>query len=1278
MIGGMAIENAAFFFGGVFAISLGSSLRISGCTTVRNQAGNMGGVIAVVFDSHLHAANMVSTGDRAEQQNGGAVLVAQGSDATITSSSFEGHVAGQQGGAMFFADATSVVLDSVNISNSTALTSVGGGITSLLLTDCLKMTRVRVEHCSSAGHGGAIFTDSDLEVLDSTFAVSWAADAGGGLYCATGLTFSKTNMTNVVFHHNAAGTSAGAMFIQNTAAVLTNVTLQNNRAVGGDGGAIQIGSVGIPTDVMLVDVAIADNNADAGAGGGVFVNDDARLTATRTRIERNRAQKRGGGIACAGSAVVVLDDAVDVKANAAGDGGGVSLGDEGASLFGSGAVRIHANNAVTGNGGAVHAGRDGTVEYFAGCEKIVFYATSSSGEWTNVVDDGNVAVVAVGDDGIALPSSCCVDALGRSMIVNVASIRLANSGDTFAMEYCLLPGSYTAFFSSPCGGNFDINRALLSRAVRLDARTRDGVQLFESTTQPVTFTIEARNDAGITMALTENLATGDGGGVWVGSGARLQAKGLFVSKNNADRDGGGVHAYIGVIDMMGGEISGNAAGRDGGAISLGLLSSATLDATVCIGNLAVSNGGGVATTKDARLSASGLFVTGNSAGSNGGGVALSETPMEVSTLTNCTVANNTARGALGGGLYTSNAGLVLDSSRVESNRVGAGSGGGLASVAQEDVSLTATVFGAQAADCSPIEVQLDWLVAQGSCEAFPQLSQDGYGTCDAGILDSCQSAYEGLSGPGSTLYRSNCTGCPCNSIFATRDMYETFATIFDADISWDGWSFLTMQDANGKDTFATPRAKAFVSEKFCLAPGLYTFAAMDKMMVPRESMWWGGTYRLVVDGTVIAHSGLGSYRATFNFTVVNKTDSRKSSAFVGNEALRGGGGGVYWDASPPDDRDTDTHFSENVAAYGSNWASDAVTLALNWTSCRNISIYSGQSMSPPIVVELRDGYGQRVKSDDASSVVAKLVDGPLGSTSYLLDGPLVLLDAGVGTFSDLSIDAEPGAKLMLELTVTTLGDPIPQLRVELTLENDCPLGEVKETTNQGNVICTKCPMFMFHSAVSKECRTCVRGMSCDKTPGLDVSTVAIERGYWRSGNGIHPLVAFIVALMACNWSRAQVHFLRMLGVVGLAKFRAPKRVRKTLAVALTEAEIATHIASVAIPARSARSAIQPTTLDRAGSAQSVRTPAATRRVFRWVLFYSSAGSSPLPLRFDTGNRFGPARHITSSDCFVKSQERNVEFCFSPPRCEQSYYACSDPSSSRRALVITRSRSRLSR
>ena len=266
------------------------------------------------------------------------------------------------------------------------------------------------------------------------------------------------------------------------------------------------------------------------------------------------------------------------------------------------------------------------------------------------------------------------------------------------------------------------------------------------------------------------------------------------------------------------------------------------------------------------------------------------------------------------------------------------------------------------------------------------------------------------------------------------------------------------------------------------------------MTIPHSQPWWGGKYRLTVDGEELAHEKLASSAEFTNFSVVKKPKMTQPVAFTANQAPKGGGGAVFWDTVEPGGMtDIDkTHFDHgNAALYGDRWATGAVVLSRATKDNATLAAISGSTVED-VSVELLDFYGQRIRSDDTSVVLAAIAaDG--AAMNATLVGPLAICEQGLATFTDLAIYAKPEVSVQLQLSATSLS--IPSMDVDIALDV-CPAGTVEQETAQKNIVCTECEKPSFeHEGV---CVDCASGLDCDAAEsGAPLSTLAVLAGYWR-------------------------------------------------------------------------------------------------------------------------------------------------------------------------------------
>jgi Ca2+-binding RTX toxin-like protein len=196
--------------------------------------------------------------------------------------------------------------------------------------------------------------------------------------------------------------------------------------------------------------------------------------------------------------------------------------------------------------------------------------------------------------------------------------------------------------------------------------------------------------------LQSNMATTDGGAIYIDQAASVNVTGSTVRSNSAGRDGGGFYnnatAELTITDAT---VSGNSAVRDGGGLFNEIVASATLlnarfsansatngggihnqDGVVSvsggslIANTATEDGGGVFTSSSATTSLANTTLSGNTAARDGGGVRNDGTM----TVTSVSLAGNSA-GRDGGAIYNDRT-LTVTQSMFTGNTA-AGSGGAL-------------------------------------------------------------------------------------------------------------------------------------------------------------------------------------------------------------------------------------------------------------------------------------------------------------------------------------------------------------------------------------------------------------------------------------------------------------------------------------------------------------------------------------------------------------------------------------------------------------------------
>jgi hypothetical protein len=222
------------------------------------------------------------------------------------------------------------------------------------------------------------------------------------------------------------------------------------------------------------------------------------------------------------------------------------------------------------------------------------------------------------------------------------------------------------------------------------------------------------------------------------------------------------------------------------------------------------------------------------------------------------------------------------------------------------------------------------------------------------------------------------------------------------------------------------------------------------------------------------------------FTDLHSADSAEALhdiVMTGNSASIGGT--VYWlfdsssmTAEPPGLDSSTVHFGENDAVYGERVATQAVQLV---TPSEYVVQAYGTALDPPIVLQVRDFYGQVACIDGGvTSVTASALevqeDRCNGSPSFVSGGQS---DSGgvmcEVKFSQLLAQCYPNGSLILQFDAQfgNLATASPyDLKNYTTLQFlECQTGEI-----YANGVCVPCPRgtFSLEGAVTEEtaCQTC--------------------------------------------------------------------------------------------------------------------------------------------------------------------------------------------------------------
>ena len=194
------------------------------------------------------------------------------------------------------------------------------------------------------------------------------------------------------------------------------------------------------------------------------------------------------------------------------------------------------------------------------------------------------------------------------------------------------------------------------------------------------------------------------------------------------------------------------------------------------------------------------------------------------------------------------------------------------------------------------------------------------------------------------------TGFLCRS----NSLYEKYFIIQRTDDKSFNESSLSFDDASidfdGTALRGFPLAGSARKFSFCALPGIYRIHTIDA----NGDGWWRGAYSVVVNGATVIQDEMGRTSSLTQSTTFNATlPLRANTTLSGNKAPLGGGGGVFWEDTPPQNIETyrKAHGSSNSAKYGNDVATPARTLLATSGSYTTVS---GGRMTNTIDVEVKD------------------------------------------------------------------------------------------------------------------------------------------------------------------------------------------------------------------------------------------------------------------------------------------------------------------------------------
>ena len=283
---------------GIFNVTLGAEVMISGLTITGGQADRGGGILnsgtLTVTNSTLSANSAIDGGGGIFNYSGtltvtNSILNANSAidgggignfgTLTVTNSTLSANSARSGGGGIY--NRGNVTITSSTLSVNTA-SNYGGGIDN---DGTVTVTNSTLSANSVGGVGGGIENSGTLTVTNSTLSGN-SADRGGAI---DNIVLGTVTVTNSTLSGNSASNGGGIDNLGNLA--VTGSTLNGNSA-SNDGGGISSSIGAQPFRVTVTNSLLTANTAVN--GGGVL--NEGTLTLTDSTLSGNSASSSGGGI----------------------------------------------------------------------------------------------------------------------------------------------------------------------------------------------------------------------------------------------------------------------------------------------------------------------------------------------------------------------------------------------------------------------------------------------------------------------------------------------------------------------------------------------------------------------------------------------------------------------------------------------------------------------------------------------------------------------------------------------------------------------------------------------------------------------------------------------------------------------------------------------------------------------------------------------------------------------------------------------------------------------
>jgi CSLREA domain-containing protein len=526
------------------------------------------------------------------------------------------------GGGINISSGNLVVQSSVvafNIANAQSAYwgASGGGIAASDASVTIKNSQV-MSNTTVGGGGGINVRSGTLTVFTSTIGYNTASNKGGGIYAESGL----LRIEGSTVTHNSASAGGGVYGRMWGHTILKNSSISYNSS-----GGMDLHVMTIPADLEIVG-SILEHNTTTEYGGGLRVDSSE--------------------YALTGPHAVTINDSIIAQNSAAG-GGGLFIRGYGSAVIAFTLTRstVVGNQAVLENnppsGGGILIEQDGISSV-----ALVDSAISDNVAHRHTITQSGCGAPSGGGISVSAPLFITRTLINNNRaVVDVPACSQASGGGVSAGG---TPGtpveiSDSAFISNTAGtgGGLSVgSSATLRNTVFLSntASAGNGGGFYS-----------AWDSTAISVTLQGNTSGSDGGGAWA---SPLMLSQSLIKDNTAAGNGGGVS---GAGQVLSSTITGNRA-ANGGGLSVGAIE---IVASTISANTAITDGGGIYVPGASRggpiVNVTNSTLSGNSAGRQGGafsdfgGLSVSGRFISRAHFRSTSIISNTAPTGSGGGLY---------------------------------------------------------------------------------------------------------------------------------------------------------------------------------------------------------------------------------------------------------------------------------------------------------------------------------------------------------------------------------------------------------------------------------------------------------------------------------------------------------------------------------------------------------------------------------------------------------------------------------------------------